>query len=64
MRAAHKIIDGLKNALGYARCRHEFTHWQEVIRSEVRIPVARKWKRKCTKCKTVEYQLSNFEPAA
>jgi len=47
--AALKMLEGLKEALAYARgdCRHEFTYWEHVKQIGA-------WRRICTKCKIRE----------
>jgi hypothetical protein len=51
--AASKILAGLRDVLGYAKCRHEFTFW-----TPNRIPAGcsqtNSWSRICTKCKCRE----------
>lgn len=60
MGAASKIIEGLKEALAYSRCRHEFTYWEhKPMRDGSKI-----WTRKCTKCKGTECRVSETEPPA
>ncbi len=53
----NKIIEGLKSALRYAKCRHEFTYW------EPRNMARTRWTRTCTKCKVRETRASETEPA-
>ncbi len=52
-----KIIRGLKEALRYSRCRHEYTVWE----STPRTPYP-KWFRTCTKCKATEVVFAEHEP--
>ena len=55
--AGQKIIKGLKEALRYSRCRHEFTVWEGHDRTP-----HKKWSRTCTKCKATEVTFAEHEP--
>ena len=57
--AASKIIEGLKQALGYARCKHEFTYWAP---REQWDGTGKQWWRRCTKCECAEVRHSETEP--
>lgn len=65
MSGGQKIIEGLKQALRYARCRHEFTYWVPGDPDPKRIGMmmSRSWSRRCTKCKVKETRFSEAEPA-
>lgn len=61
MGAAAKIMRGLKEALAYSRCRHEFTYWEpKPVPAGCTRPNA--WTRVCTECKVRETRFAEVEP--
>lgn len=50
MTGGTKILDGLRAALRYAKCRHEYTYWTHCDSGHG-------WTRICTKCKARETSL-------
>lgn len=57
-----KILEGLDQALAYARCKHKFTKWKrgKIMDGTVK---TRPWRRTCTKCKARETKFDVKEPA-
>lgn len=53
----HKIIEGLKEAVRYAQCSHDFTPWQ---------PKGQNHSRHCYRCGCTEYKVkpSVIDPTA